>query len=247
MKKCKNCLTEKDVNDFHKKQSKCKECFKEFYRENKEKILEQANSYYHSNKEVARLKRREYYHNNIDILRPKMNEWKKNNKELIKQINKDWYEENKEKITKKRKEDYINNYESIRDYYNEYYRNKRKYDPIFKLKGNISSLIRETFKSRGFRKCDTQTIKILGCSIDEFRIHLESQFKSWMNWDNHGKYNGDFDYGWDIDHIIPICTAKSLDDVINLNHYSNLQPLCSKINREMKSGKINFNINEISY
>ena len=38
MKKCKNCLTEKDVNDFHKKQSKCKECFKEFYRENKDHV-----------------------------------------------------------------------------------------------------------------------------------------------------------------------------------------------------------------
>ena len=57
-----------------------------------------------------------------------------------------------------------------------------------------------------------------------------------MTWENHGKYNNSEGYGWDIDHIIPISMAKTEEDVIKLNHYSNLQPLCSKINRNVKRG-----------
>ena len=59
-----------------------------------------------------------------------------------------------------------------------------------------------------------------------------------MNWDNHGKYNGEFCYGWDIDHIVPISSAKDKEDVIRLNHHTNLQPLCSKMNRDVKKNKI---------
>ena len=59
-----------------------------------------------------------------------------------------------------------------------------------------------------------------------------------MTWENKSKYNGEFNYGWDIDHIIPLSTAKTEEDIIKLNHYTNLQPLCSKINRHIKSDKI---------
>ena len=59
-----------------------------------------------------------------------------------------------------------------------------------------------------------------------------------MSWNNRGRYNGEFNYGWDIDHIIPISSAKNEDDIIKLNHYTNLQPLCSKFNRDIKKDKI---------
>lgn len=55
-----------------------------------------------------------------------------------------------------------------------------------------------------------------------------------MNWNNRGLYNGDFNYGWDLDHIMPLSEAKTPEDIIRLNHYTNLQPLCSKINRDIK-------------
>ena len=44
-------------------------------------------------------------------------------------------------------------------------------------------------------------------------------------WENYGLYNGELNYGWDIDHIIPISTAKTEEEIIKLNHYTNLQPL----------------------
>ena len=61
-----------------------------------------------------------------------------------------------------------------------------------------------------------------------------------MNWGNKGLYNGKLNYGWDIDHRIPLSLAKTEEDVIRLNHYTNLQPLCSKINRDIKRNSINF-------
>lgn len=60
-----------------------------------------------------------------------------------------------------------------------------------------------------------------------------------MNWNNYGLYNGEFNYGWDIDHIIPSSSAKCEKDAYKLSHYTNLQPLCSKINRDVKKDFIN--------
>ena len=106
-------------------------------------------------------------------------------------------------------------------------------DPLFRCKKSIMNLIRTSFKRKGLKKSN-KTNQILGCTYEEFKVYLESKFLDWMNWDNHGKYNGEMNYGWDIDHIIPISTAKTEDDVIILNHYTNLQLLCSKINRDIK-------------
>jgi hypothetical protein len=40
-----------------------------------------------------------------------------------------------------------------------------------------------------------------------------------------------------IDHIEPLFpknVKRTTEDIIRLNHYTNLQPLCSKINRDIK-------------
>ena len=42
---------------------------------------------------------------------------------------------------------------------------------------------------------------------------------------------------WDIDHITPISSAETEDDVIKLNHFTNFQPLCSYTNRVIKRDK----------
>ena len=55
-----------------------------------------------------------------------------------------------------------------------------------------------------------------------------------MSWDNYGKYNGELNHGWDIDHIVPSSSALTEDELVKLNHFSNLQPLCSKTNRDIK-------------
>ena len=98
-------------------------------------------------------------------------------------------------------------------------------------------MVRYSFKSKRFKKND-RSLDILGCDIIFFVSYIESKFEPWMTWENWGKYNGELNYGWDIDHIIPLSSAKTEDDIIRLNHYTNLQPLCSYTNRHIKRDKI---------
>jgi hypothetical protein len=159
------------------------------------------------------------------------------NKEAIKERKRIWYLENKAKIKIKNKIWRETNKEHLLNYQAEYTSKKYKTDPIYKINTRIRKAIRNAFKIKGFKK-SSKTQFILGCSFEEFNNYLESKFEPWMTWENHGLYNGTENYGWDIDHIIPISSAKTEDELIKLNHYTNLQPLCSKINRFVKRDKL---------
>ena len=74
-----------------------------------------------------------------------------------------------------------------------------------------------------------KTETLLGASWQTVKTHIEFQFKVGMSWDNRGQ--------WEIDHIVPYASAKTVDDVIKLTHYKNLQPLWKSENRS-KAGKL---------
>ena len=117
---------------------------------------------------------------------------------------------------------------------------KRMEEPLYKLKVSFSRRLNKLLKRV---ECDRSTNKPyyldkLGCSFEEFKIYLESKFEDWMTWENYGKYNGELNYGWDIDHIIPLSKAITENEIYNLSHYKNLQPLCSRTNRDIKKDKI---------
>jgi hypothetical protein len=100
---------------------------------------------------------------------------------------------------------------------NDWLKAKRKNDPVFALKQRIRSLISNSFLSVGSRK-NKETQQILGCTFDQFMAHIERQFTKGMNWDRMG---GEIH----IDHIIPLATAENEDDVMALNHFTNLRPM----------------------
>jgi hypothetical protein len=104
---------------------------------------------------------------------------------------------------------------------------------------NINRNIRRSFKKKGMVKSKT-VCEILGCSYQDFKLYIESKFESWMNWDNYGLYNGQLNHGWDLDHIVPKSIAKTEEDILKLNHYTNFNPLCSKTNRDIKRNKLDF-------
>lgn len=140
------------------------------------------------------------------------------NKEQKKQYHKKWVESNREKDRLRK---------------NNYVKNRIKVDELYRCKLNTRKLLSASFKRNGFSK-NSKTETILGCSFEEFKQHIESLWLPWMNWDNYGLYNGELNYGWDIDHIIPSSIAITEEDILKLNHYTNLQPLCSFINRNVK-------------
>lgn len=94
-------------------------------------------------------------------------------------------------------------------------------EPLFKLKLDTRRLIGSYIKKKGLKK-GTRTEALLGCSFEEFKEHIEKQFKPGMTWERRNK--------WHIDHIIPLATAKTEEEVIRLNHYTNLQPLWAEEN-----------------
>ena len=227
-KKCKKCKIEKDFSCFYKqKKGKyglcgiCKYCDKErnkeYYKYNKEKRKEQKKEYYKSNKEKRKEQAKEYY---------------ENNKEKIKEKRKEYYNANKEKRKEKRKEYskeyskeyYKNNKEKRKEYLKEY----RKNNPLFKLRCNLGNRTYRAFKNKGYSK-KSKTKEMLGVDWETAKAHIQSQFTKGMNWDNQGE--------WHIDHIIPLSSAKTEQELIKLCHYRNLQPLWAKDNLE-KSNKM---------
>jgi hypothetical protein len=248
---CRKCNIEKDLSLFNKDRSKsdgfknsCKDCQKEynkdFYVRNRESICEYSNNYYKKicNDGDYKLARKEYMAGYINDNQEKLREYNKEynlkNREKICEYKKVYNNLNKERIKEYKRD----NRERIRNNAREYYHNVIKRDETLYLSYKIRNLIRISLKKKGYSKL-SKTSDILGCSFEEFRLYMESKFEDWMNWDNHGEYNGEMDYGWDIDHIIPLSSGETLEDILKLNHYTNLQPLCSYVNRAIKRGNLN--------
>jgi len=186
---------------------------------------------YIKNKESVNEYYKEYYQNNKDSINKKSKEYYQNNKDKCKYT--------KKPLSDKRKE-YLKNYRiNNKNKRNEYVKMRNINDPHFKLINNIRSMITNRIKLMGYKK-NSKTSIILGCSFEEFKLHLEKQFESWMNWDNYGNpKDGIFEPNktWDIDHIVPVTSGKTEEEIIKLNHYTNLKPLCSYINRWVKRNK----------
>jgi hypothetical protein len=125
-----------------------------------------------------------------------------------------------------------------RDYSQEYKRMQS--NEITRSKSAIRRLILSSLKIRNISKSKLvmRTEDILGCKFNFFKIHIESQFEEGMNWFNHGK--------WHIDHKVPLDIGETVDEIIKLNHYTNLQPLWADENLT-KSSKILEEYNELYF
>jgi hypothetical protein len=179
---------------------------------------EYQHNYYLKNKEKKRQYDKEYRLKTKERRIQQQKEYLEANKEVITEYKKRWYQENKPKL-----------YDKIKE--------RKLTDIKYRLERNIRSLIYMSIKRKGYSK-NSKTFEILGCTYEEFKLHLESKFESWMTWDNYGLYNGEPNYGWDIDHKIPSSSSNDIKELYELNNYLNLQPLCSYVNRVVKKDKI---------
>jgi len=202
-------------------------------------------------KEVKRLYDIEYRKKNKEKIAKYKAEWAKANPDIVleskkrnieckKMSDKRYAKEHKKRLNKYKSEWAKANPVKVRKANRDYTKKKLATDPLYKLKHYISCNIRNSIRKNGYTK-KSRTHEILGCTFEEFKTYIESQWEDWMNWDNYGNpKDGIFepDKTWDIDHIVPISTAISESEVITLNHHTNFQPLCSYNNRWVKKNNI---------
>jgi hypothetical protein len=223
IKKCKLC--QKDFITFtHLRQYCTKNCKKEARHNTHIK-------YRQTHKEEIQMKRelnKDYYKNwykknRIKILRKQKKyskEYRKNNKEKIRYSQRKWEQEHEKEIIQKRR---INKQKKAL-----YDKNRRSRtrklrkiffkNPVNRLIHNARTRVRNALK--GICKSD-HTIKLIGCSVEVLKFHLEKQFKEGMSWENYGYY------GWHVDHIKP-CNSFNLhkkSEQFKCFNYKNLQPL----------------------
>lgn len=138
------------------------------------------------------------------------------------------YASNKNNIKEKIKKWRSENLNKYRQYQNKYGKAKRKNDPVHCAQVRVRVRIRSFMKRSNHLK-ESNTLSMIGCTWEELSRHIESKFSGGMSWANRNL--------WHIDHVIPLASAKSVEEVVKLCHYTNLQPLWAEDNLK-KGAKI---------
>jgi hypothetical protein len=187
-KVCRLCGDEKYINEFHKKKgtkdghrNECKECVKGIqkkyadpekrkeydkkrYDENREQILDRKKEYHKENREKI-LNDKEQYRND-----PK-------NKDKIKDYLENYREEHREEA-----KEYVRNNSDKNSNGQARYRENHPHIIAWR------SILYSTLKRLNTEKSD-HTIKLLGYTADDLKLHIENQFTEGMAWDNHGEWH----------------------------------------------------------
>jgi len=103
-------------------------------------------------------------------------------------------------------------------------------DPKYRIRMNLTNRINKVFEKLGMPKRG-RTRDIIGCDWDDLKIHIEDKFRDGMSWGNKGE--------WHIDHIVPLSSARTPEEMESLCHYTNLQPLWASENMA-KGAKLDY-------
>lgn len=184
----------------------------------REKYLAGKRRYYEKHKKAISAKRRAYYQSHKEQESLKNKQYVLNNKEQILENKRVYYSHNKERFQKYNKKYYEIHKDEIIDRQVKRNKKRKKTDVHFKLKCSLrrrlGNALRGDCKAGSF-------IQDLGCSIEEFKIYLESKFQKGMSWSNYGFY------GWHIDHIIPLdhFDLTNKKEFKKAAHFTNTQPM----------------------
>lgn len=223
-KRCGLCQTYKPIDSYGYSKATwdnlrptCKDCLKQNNMANKEKRTEYNKRYWKETKEAQTIKCKKWREENKDQVKENMRKWLANNAERKKEMDKKYRLEH---LDEKRL--YNANWNRMN-----YHRLKTQDSIAFaelKIKKNTSRRIREMLGQEKSMKC----LDYVGCSLEKFRIHLETKFTDGMHWKNYGEtINGDKKNAWHIDHIFP-CSGFNLENPIEQRacfHYTNMRPL----------------------
>ena len=186
-------------------------------------------------KECHNFRSAEYQKNNYKDCLERQKKWRQKNPEWVYNRFKKYRKNNPEKVKENQKIFYINNPDKRKEYRKNYNNRKhqqrkerREKDPIFTLINNVRSRLYKYLTKMQITK-KNKTFEIVGCSPAELKEHLEKQFVIGMSWENRNE--------WHIDHIVPLSSAKTEEELYKLCHFTNLQPLWA-IENIKKSNKI---------
>lgn len=171
--------------------------------EKAESVSAYQKEWYGKNAEAQRAKKRNHYQQNREKELERHRKYRAENLEVVRERRRAFYQNNKKKIIKR-------GYERTKERY--------KNDLKFKLRCSLRTRLGTALKRKGIRK-HKKTLKLLGCTLDQLKEHLEKRFTEGMTWENHGE--------WHIDHIRPLCTFDLTvpEELEKAAHFSNLQPL----------------------
>lgn len=103
-------------------------------------------------------------------------------------------------------------------------------DPVYKAKRQAQLSIWKAFNNNG--QISSDKIKYwVGCTAEELTTHLKNTWER----EYATKWNGQ---PYNVDHIVPLCRANTIEGVIELCHYTNLQLLTPEDN-DAKGAKDN--------
>ena len=170
------------------------------------------NKYYEENKEKLLAYRREM--NKTERYKEHYRKYARNNREEINARRREKYkdEEYREHKLAINRESYHRNSEEFMKKYKYRLQNDIQFALTRRLRSRLSNIMRRKHKTGSF-------IKDLGCSIDEFKVHIENQFVEGMSWENRDE--------WHLDHIIPLASfdLTNRQEFLQACHYTNIQPL----------------------
>tara|TARA_R110000796_G_scaffold200571_1_gene316577 strand:+ start:765 stop:1358 length:594 start_codon:yes stop_codon:yes gene_type:complete len=156
-----------------------------------------------------------YYDKQLITQRGKYNEYYKERRankteeelEKDREYQRNWEKNNKEKV-------------------NEYHKRTREKNPNLKIGQNVRTRMYQVLK--GINK-HAPTLKLLGCSIKDYKLYLESKFDENMSWDNYGTY-------WEIDHIKCLYKFDLTQHTQQMEafNFTNTQPLEVTENRKKR-------------
>ncbi len=147
------------------------------------------------------------------------NKWLKNNRDKRKRVALDWYYRNRGPLKTRV---LVETPVAIR------LRKLRKKSIQFTLKDRLRVIMGRALRRKWINK-SLRTVELIGCTVEELKLHVESRFQYSMTWENR--------HLWHVDHEVPII-AFDLTDVEEQKaafNWKNLRPLWAHQNQSKQA------------